>query len=230
MGAGTGDERRLLSRSAHTRHLPRDLARARRAAFLHQYARALLSLSPLFTMLTHIVYCTHAGFLRQWPSLPTFGIFLTTRVLPVPHVEHADRYVVSRVEVLPGFYGVAQYLGFRDEAALHFDEIVARVGELEERYADPREADRRAPPRRAAPRARASPNARVSSSLPLFSPSKASTHGTPQHPALHAEEQELGDRRRRLTPIANYLRRVLIEDVSTGDSVSRPETHRSGKR
>jgi hypothetical protein len=64
-----------------------------------------------------------------------FGIFLTTRVLPVPHVENADRYVVSRVEVLPGFYGVAQFLGFRDEAALHFDEIVARVSELEERYA-----------------------------------------------------------------------------------------------
>ena len=61
-------------------------------------------------------------------------MFLTTSVLPVPHVEDADRYVVSRVEVLPGFYGVAQYLGFRDEAALRIDEIVTRVGELEERF------------------------------------------------------------------------------------------------
>ena len=57
-------------------------------------------------------------------------------MLPVPHVDDGDRYVVSRVEVLPGFYGVAQYLGFRDEAALRFDEIVARVGELEQRYAE----------------------------------------------------------------------------------------------
>ncbi len=54
----------------------------------------------------------------------------------MPHVDEADRYVVSRVEVLPGFYGVAQYLGFRDEAALHINEIVARVGELEGRYAE----------------------------------------------------------------------------------------------
>ena len=56
-------------------------------------------------------------------------------MLPVPHVEDADRYVVSRVEALPGFYGIAQFLGFRDEPALHFDEIVARVAELEERHA-----------------------------------------------------------------------------------------------
>ena len=61
-------------------------------------------------------------------------MFLTTSVLPVPHVLDADRYVVSRVEVLPGFYGVTQYLGFRDEAMLRIDEIVARVSELEERF------------------------------------------------------------------------------------------------
>ena len=64
-------------------------------------------------------------------------MFLTTSVLPVPHVEDADRYVVSRVEELPGFYGVAQYVGFRDEATLRIDEIVARVGEVEERYSGP---------------------------------------------------------------------------------------------
>jgi hypothetical protein len=81
------------------------------------------------------------GFLRQWPSLPTFGVFLTTKVLPVPRVESADRYVVSRVEVLPGFFGVVQYLGFRDQAALHMDDIVARISALEERHPD---TDRRA--------------------------------------------------------------------------------------
>ncbi len=54
----------------------------------------------------------------------------------MPYVDDLDRYVVSRVEALPGFYGVSQYLGFRDEAALRMDEIIARVGELEERYAE----------------------------------------------------------------------------------------------
>ena len=77
-----------------------------------------------------------AGFLRQWPSLPTFGVFLTTRVLPVAHVDDGDRYVVSRVEALPGFSGVAQFLGFRDEAALRFEEIIARVSDIEQHFAD----------------------------------------------------------------------------------------------
>ena len=134
-GAGSGENRRLLSRLpilaifhgiSHERGVP--------PSFTSTHARASTHLTPFF--LTPRLL-RRAGFLQQWPSLPTFGVFLTTRVLPVPYVEHADRYVVSRVEVLPGFYGVAQYLGFRDEAALHFDEIVARVGELEERYADP---------------------------------------------------------------------------------------------
>jgi KUP system potassium uptake protein len=76
---------------------------------------------------------TTAGFIRQWPALPRFGIFLTVSVLPVAHVEDVDRYVVSRVDSLPGFYGVAQYLGFRDEPSLHVDEIVTKINELEVR-------------------------------------------------------------------------------------------------
>jgi hypothetical protein len=88
---------------------------------------------------------THSPSAHRFPeamaALPTFGVFLTTKVLPVPHVSDTDRYVVSRVEVIPGFYGVAQYLGFRDQAALRIDEIVERIREIEERYPD---ADRRA--------------------------------------------------------------------------------------
>lgn len=47
------------------------------------------------------------------------------------HVEDVDRYVVTRVDSLPGFYGVAQYVGFRDEPSLHVDEIVTKINELE---------------------------------------------------------------------------------------------------
>ena len=47
------------------------------------------------------------------------------------HVQDEDRYVVGRVDTIPGFYGVAQYIGFRDEPALHIDEIVAKINEVE---------------------------------------------------------------------------------------------------
>lgn len=132
---------------------------------------------------------TRAGFLKQWPALPTFGVFLTTKVLPIPRVNDTDRYVVSSVEALPGFYGVVQYLGFRDQAALRTDELMARIGAIEERYSD---ADRRAAGR-----------ARVEQLVELArhpthmcvpsSPTngKASTDARPlQHPALRAEEQK----------------------------------------
>ncbi|KAH8984779.1 potassium transporter [Lactarius hatsudake] len=143
------------------------------------------------------------GFLRQWPSLPTFGVFLTTRVLPVPHVDDADRYVVSRVEVLPGFYGVAQFLGFRDEAVLRMDEIVARIGALEERYAEADGNKRTAVHRRV---------------TQLQELARHPTHIIP-HYAPKSKGVVLG----RLTLIASYLRRVLIEEIYGRLSIMFPE-------
>ncbi|KAI9452350.1 potassium transporter [Lactarius psammicola] len=167
--------------------------------------RRVLSRLPLFAIFHGVshergVPPSFTGFLRQWPSLPTFGVFLTTRVLPVPHVDEADRYVVSRVEVLPGFYGVAQYLGFRDEATLRIDEIVARVGELEGRYVGTdADENKRATVRR---RVEQLPGART---IPHYAPkSKGLIMG-------------------RLTPIASYLRRVLIEDIYGRLSIMFPE-------
>jgi len=49
----------------------------------------------------------------------------------VAHVQDEDRYVVGRVDTIPGFYGVAQYIGFRDEPALHIDEIVTKINKVE---------------------------------------------------------------------------------------------------
>ncbi|KAH9055386.1 potassium transporter [Lactarius vividus] len=158
---------------------------------------ARLNLLAVFHGVSHErgVPPSFTSFLRQWPSLPAFGVFLTTRVLPVPYVDDVDRYVVSRVEVLPGFYGVAQYLGFRDEAALRMDEIVARVAELEERYAgaDPHGNERAGARRRVAQ---------------LLELARHPTHVIP-HYAPKSKTLAMG----RLSPVANYLRRVLIEDV-----------------
>ncbi|KAI9441911.1 potassium transporter [Lactarius indigo] len=177
-GAGEKEERRVLSR------LPL-------LAIFHGVSHER-GVPPSFT-----------GFLRQWPSLPTFGVFLTTRVLPVPHVDEGDRYVVSRVEVLPGFYGVAQFLGFRDEAALRMDEIVARIGALEERFA---EADGNK---------HSAVQSRVAQLQEL---ARHPTHIIP-HYAPKSKGLVLG----RLTPIASYLRRVLIEDIYGRLSIMFPE-------
>lgn len=172
--------------------------------------RRVLSRLPLLAIFHGVshergVPPSFTSFLRQWPALPTFGVFLTTRVLPVPHVDDADRYVVSRVDVLPGFYGVAQYLGFRDEAALRIDEIVARVGELEERHTEAQvDADRRAAARQ-----------RVAQLLEL-------AH-RPTHIVPHYAPKSKGLAMGRLTPIANYLRRVLIEDIYGRFSIMFPE-------
>src|SRR6266404_1647167 len=116
-----------------TRDLPRRLPRARRADLLLRYAPPLARSCRRVT--DRLTDCAHTGFLRQWPALPTYGVFLTTTMLPVPHVEDGDRYVVSRVDALPGFYGVTQYLGFRDAVELHFEEITARIADIEDRFA-----------------------------------------------------------------------------------------------
>ncbi|KAI0264210.1 potassium transporter [Gloeopeniophorella convolvens] len=140
---------------------------------------------------------TFLGFIRQWPALPRAGIFLTAQVLPVAHVEAADRYVVTRVDAVPGFYGVAQFLGFRDRPSLHMDELIARIGELEAR-ADPARA------------------ARIVAQLETLA--RRHTHVVP-HYEVRSKQVELG----RLSPIANYLRRVLIEDVYRRLSIMFPE-------
>jgi KUP system potassium uptake protein len=54
-------------------------------------------------------------------------------ILPVAHVEEHDRYVVGRVDSLPGFYGVMQYIGFRDKPGLDMDKIVTKINEVEAR-------------------------------------------------------------------------------------------------
>jgi len=168
--------------------------------------RRILSRLPLLAIFHGVshergVPPSFTGFLRQWPALPTFGVFLTTKVLPVPHVNDTDRYVVSSVEAIPGFYAVAQYLGFRDQAALRIDEVVARIRTIEERYPDEE--------RRAAGRARVEQLAELA---------RHPTHIIP-HYAPKSKSFFLG----RFTRIANYLRSILIEDIYGRLSIMFPE-------
>ena len=47
-----------------------------------------------------------ASFVRRYPALPQVVIFLSTRVVGVPHVPLEDRYVVTKVRSFDGFFTV----------------------------------------------------------------------------------------------------------------------------
>lgn len=47
-----------------------------------------------------------ASFVRRYPALPQVVIFLSTRVVGVPHVPLEDRYVVTKVRTFDGFFTV----------------------------------------------------------------------------------------------------------------------------
>ncbi|KAL7409758.1 potassium transporter [Mrakia frigida] len=70
-------------------------------------------------------------FLRRWPSLPRVVIFLSTRVVGLAHVEEEDRYLISKVRSLEGFYGVTVRLGFRDQLPNFVRDLLPRIIAME---------------------------------------------------------------------------------------------------
>ena len=127
-------------------------------------------------------------------------------VLPVARVEDVDRYVVTRIDTLPGFYGVAQYQGFRDEPSFHIDEIITKINELEARLR-PDEAGLTASQLK-------DHSVRLThvyvsgQSLITVTCTEPAQCRVP-HYAVRSKGLVIG----RITPIMNYIRRVLIEEV-----------------
>ncbi|KAG8950975.1 hypothetical protein FRC00_007465, partial [Tulasnella sp. 408] len=76
---------------------------------------------------------TFYGFLRQWPSLPRVVIFLSVKTMNVNRIPAEERYNVSKVRTLQGFYGVTYALGFRDDFNMDVNEIIERICGLESR-------------------------------------------------------------------------------------------------
>ena len=66
-----------------------------------------------------------------FPAL--FQFFLSVRLLPVAHVPPADRYFVTKVRSIDGFYGVTYHLGFRDGFDVDVNSIIDRAYEIEAR-------------------------------------------------------------------------------------------------
>ena len=58
-------------------------------------------------------------------------------MLPVAHVSPADRYLVTKVHTIDGFYGVTYHLGFRDEFDVSVNAIIDLICDIEQRL-DPR--------------------------------------------------------------------------------------------
>ncbi|KAH9941946.1 potassium transporter [Amylocystis lapponica] len=139
-----------------------------------------------------------AGFVRQWPSLPRVVVFLAVRVLPTAHVDPHDRYVVTKVRSIQGFYGVAYHLGFRDDFDVQIGELVDRICALETR-ADPHGSSAAVDEiRRAAARY---------------------THVVPHYHVV-SMQADVG----RLSAVVNWVRKLLIEDVYRPLVTMFPET------
>jgi hypothetical protein len=128
-----------------------------------------------------------AGFIRQWPALPTCAIFLTVHVLPVAYVTLEERYVVRKMYALPGFYGATYYLGYREEFGVNIDDLVLRMAALEER-ADPEHA--------------------AATIAQLTELARTHTHIVPYY-AILAQPGRAG----RAWAVANYVRAFLVEDI-----------------
>jgi len=84
---------------------------------------------------------TFYGFLRQWPALPRVVIFLSVRTMNINHVPPEERYNVTKVRTIQGFYGVTYALGFRDHFSMQIDEIIDKICLLESRVGANDEAE-----------------------------------------------------------------------------------------
>ncbi|CAE6398379.1 unnamed protein product [Rhizoctonia solani] len=135
------------------------------------------------------------AFLRQWPALPRAVIFLSVRIMPTARVPPEDRYIVTRVRSLPGFYGVTYFKGFRDDFQVNIDDVIEKMYDLELRAAGlgPAEALRAA--------------------------SKVTTHIVPSYYVV-SRPVSAGY----LSPIADWIRAMLVEGVYRRMSTMFPET------
>ncbi|KAG8750690.1 hypothetical protein FRC12_012763 [Ceratobasidium sp. 428] len=135
------------------------------------------------------------AFLRQWPALPRVVIFLSVRIMPTARVAPEDRYVVSRVRSLPGFFGVTYFKGFRDDFQVRIDDIIQQLYDLERRAAGDAAAEQ------------------------LREASKVTTHIVPSYYVV-SKPVEMGI----LSPVFDWVRATLVEGFYRRMSTMFPET------
>ncbi|KAJ7134907.1 potassium transporter [Mycena epipterygia] len=141
---------------------------------------------------------TFVGFVRQWPALPRVVIFLSVSVVPVARVPRDDRYAITKVRTVEGFYGVTAYLGFREGFDIRVEEIIERICALELQL-DPRQLSGNIEQIRAVAR--------------------STTHIAP-HFHVISKHVDAG----KFSLVVNWLRRYLIEDIYRRLATMFPET------
>ncbi|PBK97534.1 potassium transporter [Armillaria gallica] len=138
------------------------------------------------------------GLVRQWPGLPEVLIFLSVSVLPVPRVPAEERYVVSRVRSIQGFYGATYYIGYRDNFDVKVDDLLERICALEA-HADPHNCSR------------------IINRIKEVAGN--TTHIVPHY---HVVSRHVNVRK--FSVIVNFLRRYLIEEIYRRLATMFPET------
>ncbi|KAF7364932.1 hypothetical protein MVEN_00363800 [Mycena venus] len=144
------------------------------------------------------IYWYISRFIRQWPALPRVVIFLNISVVPVARISIEDRYAITKVRTVQGFYGVTAYLGFREKFDIKADEIIERICALELEL-DPRQLSGNVDQIRAVAR--------------------STTHIAPHYHVV-SKDVDAG----RFSPIINWVRKYLIEDIYRRLATMFPET------
>ncbi|KAG7440895.1 potassium transporter [Guyanagaster necrorhizus] len=141
---------------------------------------------------------TFIGLIRQWPGLPEVLIFLSVSVLPVPRVPVGERYIISRVRSIEGFYGATYYIGYRDNFDVKIDDLLERICALEA-HADPQNCGR------------------IIKRIKEVAGN--TTHIVP-HYYVVSRHVDVG----KFSVIVNFLRRYLIEEIYRRLATMFPET------
>ncbi|KAG8843145.1 hypothetical protein FRB96_004344 [Tulasnella sp. 330] len=145
---------------------------------------------------------TFYGFLRQWPALPRVVIFLSVKTMNINHVPIEDRYFVTKVRTLQGFYGVTYALGFRDDFLMDTDSIIERICTLESRRGANDEADA------------------VQTVKEIRAVAKLSTHIVPHYHVVSLPVTGYG----RLNRVMSSIRSLLIDGLYRRLETMFPET------
>ncbi|KAG8743230.1 hypothetical protein FRC10_000231 [Ceratobasidium sp. 414] len=122
-------------------------------------------------------------------------IFLSVRIMPTARIAPEDRYIVTRVRSLPGFFGVTYFKGFRDDFQVRIDDIIENLYDLERRAAGDAAAEQ------------------------LREASKVTTHIVPSYYVVSRPVQ-VGI----LSPVFDWVRASLVEGFYRRMSTMFPET------
>ncbi|KAL0581213.1 hypothetical protein V5O48_000801 [Marasmius crinis-equi] len=81
-----------------------------------------------------------SGFVRQWPGIPQILIFLSVNVVPSHVVPEHQRYTISKLGSMEGFYFVRYQMGFREDFNLEVDTLLPALYAFERQH-DPQDGE-----------------------------------------------------------------------------------------